>query len=173
MKQLPNLLTFARIALTPYLFLLMWRHDYRGLLWPFALVGITDVADGFLARRFGWSTRLGAYLDPLADKLLLSGSFLVLALSGALPGWLAAVVLGRDALILGAAGVLYAGKFRRSFPPSLWGKLSTFVQVLYLMFAMGNLAGIPVALAVSGLQWSVVVLAVVSLASYGQKIRHS
>lgn len=172
MKQLPNLLTLARIALTPYLFLLMWRHDYRALLWPFALVGVTDVLDGFLARRFQWQSRIGAYLDPIADKLLLSGSFLVLALSGAIPGWLAAVVLGRDALILGAAGYLYLAGSRRSFPPSFWGKLNTFVQVLYIMFVMGNLAGIQVAPAVMALQWTVVLLAVVSLTDYAQRTDH-
>ncbi len=170
MKHVPNLLTLARIALTPYLFLLMWRHDYRGLLWPFALVGITDVLDGFLARRFQWSSRLGAYLDPLADKLLLSGSFLVLALSGAIPGWLAFVVLGRDIVILAAAGLLYLVQSRRAFPPSPWGKLSTFVQVLYIMFAMGNLAGIHVAPAVIALQWAVAALAAASLADYGWRV---
>lgn len=168
MKHLPNLLTLARIALTPFLFLLMWRHDYRGLLWPFALVGITDVLDGFLARRFRWSSRLGAYLDPVADKLLLSGSFLVLALSGAIPGWLAVVVLGRDVVILAAAGVLYWVQSRRTFPPSPWGKLSTFVQVLYIMFAMGNLTGIHVAPAVIALQWAVAALVVVSLLDYAR-----
>jgi cardiolipin synthase len=170
LKYIPNSLTLARIALTPYLFLLMWRHDYRALLWPFALVGITDVIDGFLARRFQWTSRLGAYLDPIADKLLLSGSFLVLALSGAIPGGLAAVVLGRDIVILAAAGILYWLQSRHAFPPSPWGKLSTFVQVLYIMFAMGNLAGIHVAPAVIALQWAVVALAIVSLTDYA---RHS
>src|SRR5712691_3975616 len=148
----------------------MWRHDYRGLLWPFALVAITDVLDGFLARRFQASSRWGAYLDPIADKFLLSGTFLVLALTGAIPAWLAVVVLGRDVVILAAAGILYLRKSRRTFPPSLWGKLSTFVQVLYIMFAMGALAGIKVAPAVVALQWAVVALVVVSLADYA---RHS
>jgi cardiolipin synthase len=169
LKHIPNLLTLARIALAPYLFLLMWRHEYRALLWPFALVGITDVLDGFLARRFQWSSRLGAYLDPIADKLLLSGSFLVLALSRAIPGWLAAVVLGRDIVILAAAGILYRARSRREFPPSPWGKLSTFVQVLYIMFAMGNLAGIHVAPAVIALQWAVTLLVLISLVDYGRR----
>ena len=160
----------ARLALTPYLFLLMWRHDYRGLLWPFALVGITDVLDGFLARRFKASSRLGAYLDPIADKFLLSGTFLVLALTGAIPAWLAVVVLGRDIVILAAAGVLYLGKSVRAFPPSPWGKLSTFVQVLYIMFAMGALAGIKVAPAVVVLQWAAVTLAIVSLSDYARRV---
>ena len=169
MKHIPNLLTVARLALTPYLFLLMWRHDYRGLLWPFALVAVTDVLDGFLARRFESTSRWGAYLDPTADKFLLSGTFLVLALTGAIPAWLAAVVLGRDLVILAAAGILYVSKARRTFPPSPWGKLSTFVQVLYIMFAMGALAGIKVAPAVVALQWAVAALVMVSLADYARR----
>ncbi len=169
MKHIPNLLTVARLALTPYLFLLMWRHDYHGLMWPFALVAITDVLDGFLARRFGSTSPWGAYLDPIADKFLLSGTFLVLALTGAIPAWLAIVVLGRDIAILAAAGILYLAKSRRTFPPSPWGKLSTFVQVLYIMFAMGALAGIKVAPAVGALQWAVVALLIVSLADYARR----
>lgn len=169
MKHIPNLLTITRLALTPYLFLLMWRHDYRGLLWPFVLVAVTDILDGYLARRLRSTSRWGAYLDPIADKFLLSGTFLVLALTGAIPAWLAVVVLGRDVAILAAAGILYLAKSRRSFPPSPWGKLSTFVQVLYIMFAMGALAGIRVAPAVVALQWAVAALAIVSLADYARR----
>lgn len=170
MKHIPNLLTVARLALAPYLFLLMWRHEYRALLWPFALAGVTDVLDGFFARRWNASSRLGAYLDPIADKVLLSGTFLVLALTGAIGTWLAIVVLGRDLLILAGAGVLYLAKSRTRFPPSPWGKISTFVQVLYLMFAMGALAGIPVAGAVVALQWATAAAALVSLAAYTRRV---
>ncbi len=168
-KQLPNLLTIARLALTPYLFLLMWRHDYRGLLWPFALVGVTDVLDGFLARRLHASSRLGAILDPIADKLLLSGTFLVLALTGAIEVWIAAVVLGRDVLILGGAGALALARPGSQFPPSPWGKLSTFVQVLYIMFAMGALTGIHVKPAVVALKWAVAALAAITLMDYARR----
>jgi cardiolipin synthase len=168
-KHLPNLLTVARLALTPYLFLLMWRHEYRGLLWPFALAGITDVVDGFLARRWHASSRLGAYLDPVADKILLSGAFLVLALTGAIETWLAAVVLGRDLLIVAGAGVLYLAKSRTAFPPSPWGKVSTFVQVLFLMFALGALAGLNVSPVVTVLRWATVAVAIVSLADYTRR----
>jgi cardiolipin synthase len=170
-KHLPNLLTIGRLALTPYLFLLMSRHDYRGLLWPFALVGVTDVLDGYLARRFHASSRLGAILDPIADKILLSGTFLLLALTGAIEAWIAVVVLGRDLLILAAAGVLSLAKPGIQFPPSPWGKLSTFVQVLFIMFAMGALSGIHVAPAVIALKWAVAALAMVTLADYARRMR--
>ena len=170
MKYLPNLLTAARLALTPYLFWLMVRHEYRTIIPWLIVIGVTDVVDGFLARRFQASSRLGAYLDPIADKVLLSGTFLVLALTGAMETWLAVVVLGRDVLILAAAGVLYLATGRRNFPPSPWGKLSTFVQILFLCFQIGYLSGIAVAPAVTALKWLTVVLVVVSLSDYARRV---
>ena len=170
MKHLPNLLTAARLALTPYLFWLMVRHEYRTIIPWFIVIGVTDVVDGFLARRYQASSRLGAYLDPIADKVLLSGTFLVLALTGAMETWLAVVVLGRDVLILAAAGVLYLATGRRNFPPSPWGKLSTFVQILFLCFQIGYLSGIAVAPAVTALKWLTVVLVVVSLSDYARRV---
>ena len=170
MKHLPNLLTAARLALAPYLFLLMFRHRYSTIIPLFILIGITDVVDGFLARRYGASSRLGAYLDPVADKVLLSGTFLMLALTGAIEWWLAAVVLGRDLIILAATGVLYIATARRNFPPSPWGKISTFVQIVFLCFQIGYLAGIAVAPAVTALKWLTVALAVASLTDYARRV---
>ncbi len=170
MKHLPNLLTAARLALTPYLFWLMVRHEYRTIIPWFIVIGVTDVVDGFLARRFHASSRLGAYLDPIADKVLLSGTFLVLALTGAMETWLAVVVLGRDVVILAAAGVLYLSTGRRNFPPSPWGKLSTFVQIVFLCFQIGYLSGIAVAPAVTALKWITVGLVVVSLGDYARRV---
>ena len=148
----------------------MFQHRYSTIIPLFIIIGITDVVDGFLARRFGASSRLGAYLDPIADKVLLSGTFLVLALTGAIEWWLAAVVLGRDVLILAAAGVLYLVTARRNFPPSPWGKISTFVQIVFLGFQIGYLAGIAVAPAVTALRWLTVALAIASLADYARRI---
>jgi cardiolipin synthase len=165
-KHLPNLLTAARLALTPYLFLLMFRRQYSTVIPLFILISVTDIADGYLARRLHASSRLGSYLDPIADKILLSGTFLVLALSGAIESWLAAVVLGRDFLILATAGVLYLTTGRRNFPPSRWGKASTFVQILFVSFQIGLLAGISVAPAVSALKWLTLGLTIASLADY-------
>jgi cardiolipin synthase len=170
-KHLPNLLTAARLALTPYLFLLIFRRQYRTVIPLFILISVTDVADGYLARRWHASSRLGSYLDPIADKILLSGTFLVLALNGAIESWLAAVVLGRDFLILATAGVLYLTTGRRNFPPSRWGKSSTFVQILFLCFQIGLLAGISVAPAVSGLKWLTLGLTIASLADYARALQ--
>jgi len=169
LKNLPNLLSCARLALAPYVFVLQLRHRYTAVLWMFALLGITDIIDGFLARKLNATSRIGAYIDPLADKLLLSGMFLVLAFTGTIEKWLAAVVLGRDVLILLVAGALYLFTKRRNFPPSPWGKISTFVQILFVMFAIGELAGIVGHTPVTGLKWLTVGLAVVSLVDYGRQ----
>jgi len=127
-RSLPNLLSLSRLALAPPAIHAIVAGRWRAAaLWLLA-AALTDGLDGFLARRWNASTRLGAYLDPVADKLLLSGSFLALGFAGALPWWLVGLVLGRDVLILAgaAAAMLLAG--RRDFPPSAWGKVSTVIQ---------------------------------------------
>jgi cardiolipin synthase len=94
-----------------------------------SIAGATDAADGFLARRFGWKTQIGLYLDPIADKLLLTSLYLCFGIAGMAPAWLAAVVVGRDILIvlLVVAGLIFTR--HRNYPPSIWGKVSTAVQI--------------------------------------------
>jgi cardiolipin synthase len=141
-KHLPNLISTARILVAPYLFLLLWRREYGLALIVIFLAGVSDGVDGFLARRFHAQSALGAYLDPIGDKLLLSGSFLVLALDRAIPAWLAWIVLGRDALILfSAAGMILFTKTRRKFPPSWWGKASTVAQICYILALLLHFTG--------------------------------
>jgi cardiolipin synthase (CMP-forming) len=171
-RHIPNLLTVARLALAPYVFLLMTRREYGAVIPWFIVIAATDSLDGYLARRWRATSRWGAYLDPLADKLLLSGSFLVLALTGGIEWWLATVVLGRDALILLGAGILYLRKASREFPPSVWGKLSSFAQILFLGFRLGVLVGIAVSPIALALQWMVAALTVASLADYGRRMVH-
>jgi cardiolipin synthase len=156
--------------MAPYVFWLMARREYGALIPWFIVIAITDSLDGYLARKLHANSRLGAYLDPIADKLLLSGSFLVLALTGAIDRWIAIVVLGRDALILAGAGVLYLRKELREFPPSVWGKLSTFVQILFVCFRVGVLDGIPVGPIAISLQWAAAALAVASVADYARRV---
>src|ERR1019366_7629637 len=110
MKHVPNVLTIARIVATPYLFYLVWSHSYTAAIWTFIAIGLTDIADGSIARHFHASSRFGAYLDPIADKLLLSGMFVTLLIAGLMHTWLAILVLGRDVLILLVAGIFYLSK---------------------------------------------------------------
>ena len=130
-----------RIALAPYIFYLLWTHQFRSALVWFAVAGLSDGVDGWLARRYGAASRLGALLDPVADKVLLSGSFLVLALRFVVPFSLTFMVLGRDVLILVFALRALATKTRREFPPSIWGKLSTVAQIAYVLAVVGFQAG--------------------------------
>ena len=121
----PNQLTFLRLAFLPF-FIIAIKYDRYGLaLWILLAGGISDALDGLLARRLNQKTTLGAYLDPIADKLLLSSSYVVLALKGKIGWWLAILVLGRDVLILVACAViLLAAGYRSFLPPSIWGKAS-------------------------------------------------
>jgi cardiolipin synthase (CMP-forming) len=170
LRYLPNLLSGARLILAPYIFLLMWRREYPAVLGWFLFSGITDGVDGWIARRWNAQSRLGAMLDPIGDKLLLSGSFLVLALDGAMERWLAVLVLGRDlAILLFAAGVLLFSKKKAEFPPSWWGKSSTVAQICYIVALIGHLGGfLPVILPEIG-KWCVLIFLAISSVDYARK----
>ncbi len=128
--NLPNLLTASRLAAAPLVVYAIWRGAFAWALVLLVAAGLTDALDGWAARRCGSVTRLGAYLDPVADKILLVTVYLSLAAAGLAPVWLVALVVARDVLILGFAGVSLAFTSMRRFEPSVWGKLSTVVQVV-------------------------------------------
>jgi cardiolipin synthase len=114
----------------PVILLLIWNRRYEwALVWCFA-AGLSDGLDGYLARRLHATSRAGAYLDPVADKLLLSGTYLVLGIDRVIPWWLTALVFGRDLLILSFVGFAMLLTSVRGFQPTFWGKLSTAVQIL-------------------------------------------
>ena len=100
MSRLPNLLTAARLLASPYIFYLLWTNRFRFALVLFAIAGITDVLDGYIARRYKAGSRFGALLDPVADKVLLDGAFLILGINSVIPFSLTIFVLGRDLMIL-------------------------------------------------------------------------
>jgi cardiolipin synthase len=142
LSYLPNIFSAARLFLAPYIFWLMWNRSYGPVLALFLFCGITDGLDGWIARRWNAQSRIGAMLDPIGDKLLLSGSFVVLAIDGAMEWWLAALVIGRDIVILlFAAAVLAFSKRKAEFPPSWWGKSSTVAQICYILALIGHLGG--------------------------------
>jgi cardiolipin synthase (CMP-forming) len=126
----PNLLSLLRLALAPYVFVLVGTRRFQAALVLFAVAALTDGLDGYLARRCRWRTRLGVFLDPAADKVLLDTIYLGLAFADVLPFWLAWLVLGRDVLIVLAAVAGLLLTTCRQFPPSVWGKLSTGIQIL-------------------------------------------
>lgn len=140
-----NLLTLLRLLLVPFVVVaILDGHHVRALL-LFACAAVTDVLDGLAARRFDLATQAGLYLDPIADKCLLSGVFLALASARLVPRWLVAVIFGRDLYLLCAAGFLLWLTPVRSFPPSIWGKASTFVQIVTAVVCMTrNVLELPV-----------------------------
>jgi cardiolipin synthase len=132
----PNELTFLRLAFLPFFIIAIKYDRYDLALGILVAAGISDGLDGLLARTLNQKTPLGAYLDPIADKLLLSSSYLVLALKGRIVWWLAIMVLGRDVLILVACAVILLVVGFRSFPPSIWGKATTFFEILLVVIVL-------------------------------------
>jgi cardiolipin synthase (CMP-forming) len=127
--NLPNGLTLLRLLLAPFVVAAILVHQPSTAFLLFFVAGWTDVLDGWAARRLGISTQLGAYLDPIADKCLLSGVFLALGAVHQVPWWVVGIVFGRDIYIVVAAAILMRITPVRKFPPSVWGKLSTFAQI--------------------------------------------
>jgi len=128
-RTAPNLLTLLRICLAPFLVASILDGHYVLSFGLFLAAGLTDALDGTVARLLKQRTQLGQYLDPVADKLLLSTLFLVLMHEGLIPARVTVMVFGRDVGILVVAAILYAAVGRREFSPSIFGKANTLAQV--------------------------------------------
>jgi cardiolipin synthase len=129
LRSAPNLLTLMRICLAPFLVAAILEGHFLLSFILFVAAGLTDALDGLLARVLKQRSMLGQYLDPVADKLLLSTLFLVLFYKGLMPGTVTVLVLGRDVGILLVAAILYAAVGRREFHPSIFGKANTLAQI--------------------------------------------
>jgi cardiolipin synthase len=128
-RTAPNLLTLLRICLAPFLVAAILERHFAVSFGLFVAAGLTDALGGLLARLLKQRSMLGEYLDPVADKLLLSTLFLVLTHMGLIPMRVTVLVFGRDVGILVVAAILYAATGRRDFGPSLIGKANTLAQV--------------------------------------------
>jgi cardiolipin synthase len=167
LRQLPNVITALRIALIPPILWLIVLGDYGLALALFVVAGVSDGVDGFLARRFGWRTRLGSFLDPLADKLLLIGTYVVLGMQGYLPWWLALLVVARDLIIMGGALAYHLLTRALHMAPTLISKLNTFLQLALVVVVMLDLAVLDLApFYTTALVWAVAVTTVLSGAVY-------
>ena len=140
----PNQLTLLRMVFLPFIILNLLDRNYKLALILFVLAGLTDTFDGIVARKLHQQTRIGEYLDPIADKLLLSSSFVILAFAKKLAWWLTILVLSRDVLILVVAAVVILISGYRPFPPSIYGKLTTTMQIV-LVFTIVLAAAFPAA----------------------------
>jgi cardiolipin synthase len=136
----PNQITFLRLGFLPLFLILMSYDKYRWALLVLVVAAFSDGIDGILARKLNQRSALGAYLDPIADKLLLSSSFVILAFKQQLAWWLTILVLSRDVLILTVAAVILLVSGYRPFPPSLLGKSTTATQILLVFTVVLSVA---------------------------------
>ena len=140
MLNLPNFLTLIRILSIPFFLVYLSYHRYLEALIIFIIGGVTDFLDGLAARLMKQQTPLGAYLDPIADKLLVITSFIVLGVIGGIPMWLAIIVVSRDVLIITGYGIIvFLTDERPEVKPSLIGKFSTLLQLFTLGVALALL----------------------------------
>ncbi len=138
LNWLPNAISIMRIALVPPILLLIVDGEFGWALVLFWFAGVSDGIDGYLAMRFNWQTRIGALLDPIADKLLVAGLFITLAWTQHIPVWLAAVVIARDLIIVGGATAYnYLIKPVHGEPTHI-SKLNTALQLLLLLFVLSR-----------------------------------
>jgi cardiolipin synthase (CMP-forming) len=140
MLNLPNFLTLIRILSIPFFLVYLSYHRYLEALIIFIIGGVTDFLDGLAARLMKQQTPLGAYLDPIADKLLVITSYIVLGLIDGVPMWLAIIVVSRDVLIITGYGIIFfVTDERPEVKPSLVGKFSTLLQLFTLGVALALL----------------------------------
>jgi len=130
LRTAPNLLTLTRILLAPFLVVAVLERRFALAFGLFLLAAFTDAMDGLVARWLEQRTRLGQYLDPIADKILLSSLFLVLTRMGILEPYIAAIVFGRDIGMLFTAWVIFSTCKVRNFQPTFLGKANSFSQVV-------------------------------------------
>ncbi len=133
LRHLPNLICLARVLLLWPILTALAHQAYGTAAVCFAIAGVSDLLDGWLAKRFGWSSELGKWLDPAADKILLVTVFVVAAWAGLVPRWLTAVVVARDVMIALGALSYFAWLGNLEGRPTFASKLNTLVQMAYLL----------------------------------------
>jgi cardiolipin synthase len=132
----PNLITLARILLTPLFIIFLIQGRYHRALLVFLLAGVSDLADGLLARTMQQKSRLGAYLDPTADKILMSASFVTLSIYHQIPSWVTVIVISRDLTLALGVLIFRLADYPLVIRPSLAGKLTTTLQVSTVMLVL-------------------------------------
>lgn len=165
--NIPNTLTLGRIVLVPLLVWLIIDHEMFAAFLVFLLAGFSDAADGYLAKRFGWHTELGAYLDPIADKALLVTIYVTLGLAGHLPVWLVIAVVSRDILIVGAVLLAWILSRPITVKPLLISKANTLAQIVLAGVVLAKLGlGLGLEKLVWVLIWVTGTLTIMSAGAY-------
>ncbi len=145
---LPNFITFLRMAMIPFFVLAVNGHEFQLAALIFVLAGVTDAMDGAIARSFHQESLFGTYLDPIADKLLLSTAYIALTIpqgqAVVIPLWLTIMALFRDSMIVIVALMLFVAAGIRRFKPSIWGKMTTFMHVATVTLVLiANIRAVP------------------------------
>jgi len=133
---IPNLITIGRLIIVPFVIVMIMQERWAMAFVLFAIAGISDGIDGFIARQFDMKSELGAYIDPLADKSLLVSIYVSLAVVGAIPSWLAIVVVSRDAMIVAAVLLSWVMHRPVEIKPLIVSKLNTAAQIAFAAFAL-------------------------------------
>lgn len=166
-RDIPNLLCLLRIVLTAPIGWSIIEGRYPVALVLFFIAGMTDALDGFLAKRFGWQSKLGGLLDPAADKLLMVTAFVTLWAAGYVPGWLLVVVVVRDLVIVTGAGLYRWRVGDLSAEPTIISKFNSFLQLLYILLSLAALVfGQPSRGVLDVLGWAVLTTTIVSGSDY-------
>ena len=136
--NIPNSITLARIVTVPFIVWLILREEMTLAFIFFLLGGVSDALDGLIAKQFDLVTKLGKYLDPLADKILLVSIYITLGIKGDLPSWLVILVVSRDFLIVGGILFSYLLETRLTIAPLMISKINTFCQILLATLVLGS-----------------------------------
>ena len=134
--NLPNILTLTRVLMIPLFVIFIINNHFGWALITFVIAGITDGVDGLIARITHQRTELGAYLDPIADKLLLFSAFITLAIIEVIPSWLVVIVITRDVIILVGFLVMLLTNYHPKIHPSLLSKMTTVFQILTIVLVL-------------------------------------
>lgn len=172
--SIPNLITLARILAVPVIIWAITAGEVRIAFALFLAAGLSDLVDGFLAKRFGMATELGAYLDPLADKAMIVSIYVALGIMGAMPRWLVILVVSRDIMIVAAVILSWLVDKPMKLKPLAVSKLNTVAQIVYATVVLAALSfrwDIPLVL--NSLVALVAALTLLSIAFYvGEWVRH-
>lgn len=164
---LPNLITIGRLFLVPLVIVMILNGRWLGAFVVFVVAGVSDAVDGFLAKRCGMASELGAYLDPIADKALIVSIYITLAMVGAVPSWLVVLVVSRDIMIVSAVILSWLMGKPLTISPFIVSKLNTGAQVIFAALLLGSRAfGVDLGQAAEVGQLFVALLTVGSMIAY-------
>ncbi len=167
LSWLPNLITLARLLTVPVMVYLMPLGHYTAAFWIFVAAAASDAVDGLIAKQFSATSEVGAFLDPLADKALLLGAYILLGYTGHIAVWLVIMIVFRDLLIIGGAIVFHTITHSLRMEPLLISKVNTLAQIVLASVVLGELGlGLQLSGVVSGLVYGVAATTFLSGAAY-------